>query len=121
MERLEDEIAEYLAELDSKRERLGVLSEIIDRIMEISSFRVKSTELDDIEEYYIEQINRWMVFSEEKIKEAEIKEDISREREKRYLMSLKKIKELEKENEDAKTKCAYYKAQIKLKASEQHK
>ncbi|OAG29198.1 hypothetical protein NEDG_01271 [Nematocida displodere] len=109
MEELERQLNEYLRVLDEKIERLSVLDSIMCRVVEISQFTIKASELTNLEEYYLEQLRKWMCSTERNLKELETKEVYNKEREKKYLSSLKRIKELEKENENVKNKYEYLK------------
>ncbi|KAI5189971.1 hypothetical protein NECID01_0766 [Nematocida sp. AWRm77] len=112
MDALEEELAKCISDITCTIEKISTLDAIMEKVVEISRYKRNSTDTEDMEEYYIEQINRWMSFSEEKAQEAAQKEEQSKEKEKKYLLSLKRIKELEKANTDIQSKYEYYKEQL---------
>lgn len=109
MDRVERDIAECMEEIDGKTERLQVLEQIVDRITEISKYRSKALEMHDMEEYYIEEINRWMGITETKTSEMNKREEAAREQDRKYLALLKKTRELELQKDNAQKKYEYYK------------
>ncbi|KAI5184590.1 hypothetical protein NEHOM01_0265 [Nematocida homosporus] len=117
MDQLETMLIEALDSLDEKIERIGTVSLIMDHIIEIGKLSERSVNIYELEEYYIEQINRWMEKYEIRVKEAEEKEVRALEREKQYLSSLKKIRELEKTSGDTQTKYEYLKRVCQPKMS----
>lgn len=111
IEPLEVELNKCLADLTGAIGRLGTLDTVMDKIVEISRYKRSCTATEDMEEYYIEQINRWMAFGDAKLQEVALKDALCREKDRKYLNSLKRIKELEKSNTDIQSKYEYYKGQ----------
>lgn len=106
---LEKVLERCIKSVEEKTARIETLAEIMEHMMKINRIASNSVYSADMEEYYIEQINRWMERCEKEQKDAQEKERRSLEREKQYLMSLKKIRKLEKISTDTKAKYEYLK------------
>lgn len=92
---LETELKTQTLALDEVIERIKTVTEIMEAVTELSNKESEKKTREDIEEYYIAQVNRWILFAEEKKKELEKKEGSLAEIQRKYLGTLKKVKELE--------------------------
>ncbi|KAI5192466.1 hypothetical protein NEMIN01_2030 [Nematocida minor] len=109
MESLECELKIGIDLLDDKIKRVEVISQIIESVSELARSSKTHSQVQDLEEYYMSQINRWMAFGEKKTRQMEEQEVILLETQRKYLGSLKRIKELEDEMENVKEKYLHYK------------
>lgn len=116
MDSLENEVRAAVDSMEDKIKRISTISQIIESITNSSIETKTPKEFYDAEEYYLSQINKWIISCERKTKELEEQEKLFQHTQAKYLASLRRIKELEDEIQNINEKYLYYKSiQKKMK------
>lgn len=109
MDSLENELRTGIGLIEEKIKRVETITQIMDSILNITLERKSLSDVHDLEEYYVYQINKWIISCANKMKELEEKEDLLQETQKKYLVSLRRIKELEDRIQNIEEKYLHYK------------
>ncbi|EIJ89092.1 hypothetical protein NEPAR06_1494 [Nematocida parisii] len=111
MDSLEHDLRTSIAALDEVVQRISTVNQIVENIKEFQ--RINAPErTETIEEYYLSEINKWILATDKKNAELEKKEKHLLSTQTKYLAALKKLKDLENKIQNTTEKYNYCKSQI---------
>ncbi|KAI5180707.1 hypothetical protein NEOKW01_0991 [Nematocida sp. AWRm80] len=88
----EEALNECISRIDRSIERITIVEKILDQLLSIHTLNPYQKTLDKQEEYFIEEINRWIKFSEAQIKIKNTVQQMQAQGEIKYLKLLKETK-----------------------------